>query len=310
MLDPFSSYSDFLCAANLFGSGSGQTLSLPPPHWQRAWQSRVAFWQSRGGFAINLSARSPLGAVHTPRVLDPPLSVATVLPPYHRLTTAAVKIPVGAKGCQGSRVSRPFFNRIKIFPRWTMDGPSPPPPPAWVNIYFSQIREEQEGNPLCQQKWDSVGCLFVIFQPATQDEPTITFNAKNGKLELEKSWPPPFSRWMTLDSANKPTPSHHDRLCALLRDFSCSRDFLAIISTGDYIPPSRINPSTFCLNLCTEDRCVVQTVDVGSRVDGGHWDTGNPPQMHLCQIPPPLPTNPPTAHLATTEQIPDPRPGP
>ena len=151
---------------------------------------------------------------------------------------------------------------------------------------------------------------FFIFQPATQDEPTITFNAKNGKLELKKSWPPPSPCWMTLDSANKPTPSHHDRLCALLRDFSCSRDFLAIISTGDYIPPSRINPSTFCLNLCTEDRCVVQTVDVGSRVDGGHWDTGNPPQMHLCQIPPPLPTNPPTAHLATTEQIPDPRPGP
>ena len=179
----------------------------------------VAFWQSRGGFAINLSARSPLGAVHTPRVLDPLLSVATVLPPYHRLTTAAVKIPVGAKGCQGSRVSRPFFNRIKIFPRWTMDGPSPPPPPAWVNIYFSQIREEQEGNPLWQQKWDSVGCLFVIFQPATQDEPTITFNAKNGKLELKKSWPPPSPCWMTLDSANKPTPSHHDRLCALPRDF-------------------------------------------------------------------------------------------
>ena len=92
---------------------------------------------------------------------------------------------------------------------------------------------------------------------------------------------------MTLDSANKPTPSHHDRLCALPRDFSCTRYFLAIISSGDYIPPSRKYPSTFCLNLCTEDRCVVQTVDVGSRVDGGHWDTGNPPQMHLCQIPPP-----------------------
>ena len=98
---------------------------------------------------------------------------------------------------------------------------------------------------------------------------------------------------MTLDSANKPTPSHHDRLCALPRDFSCTRYFLAIISTGNYIPLSRINPSTFCLNLCTEDRCVVQTVDVGSRVDGGHWDTGNPPQMHLCQIPP-RPANQPT----------------
>ena len=122
---------------------------------------------------------SSFGGHHGPSSLPPP-------------ATAAVKIPVGAKGCQGSRVSRPFFNRIKISPRWTMDGP-PPPPPAWVNIYFSQIREEQEGNPLWQQKWDSVGCLFVIFQPATQDEPTITFNAKNGKLELKKTWPPSSS---------------------------------------------------------------------------------------------------------------------
>ena len=111
----------FLYAADLFGSGSGQTLLLPPPHWQRAWQSRVAFWQSRGGFAINLSARSPLGAVHTPRVLDPPLSVATVLPPSHRQPLPLSKYRWEPRAARDLGFHDPSSTGLRFSPggRWT-----------------------------------------------------------------------------------------------------------------------------------------------------------------------------------------------
>ena len=191
MFDPSSSYSDFLCGSFWFWQWADSLIAAPALAESLAIKGgflAIKGWlcnqplrpEPLGGRTYTQSPRSSSFGGHSPSSLPPP-------------ATAAVKIPVGAKGCQGSRVSRPFFNRIKIFPRWTMDGPPSPPPLAWVNIYFSQIREEQEGNPLWQQKWDSVGCLFVIFQPATQDEPTITFNAKNGKLELKKTWPPSSS---------------------------------------------------------------------------------------------------------------------
>ena len=120
--------------------------------------------QSREALQSTLPLQTPLGG-STP-------SSSCTLSLYHH-HHGSVKIPVGAKGWGGDRVSRhPSSTGLRFSPMATTPPPSPPP---WVNIYFWQIQEAaRRKSSLAGEMGFS---LFVILQlpgPAPRDEPTIT----------------------------------------------------------------------------------------------------------------------------------------